>query len=284
MLLREERFCYEAANGRKIRLLPPDAQVPEIPSGPEETWDVWEFNSEDEVFSKEAERFGLKAGPPISPVHGWDITNAKHQQALVELLRQHKPKLIVMASATRAWCNSIARRDPEVRAWLSERERKHIPLIQELIKAQVKNKCEVLFEMPLGTWLLDLPEMAAVKERCHGGDAQVTDFCEFGLKDPENKLPHKRPTALLATFQLRRAVRKCSGHHGLAHQWTKGYLSKRFGGVSRLGYSQRWTTMFCRDLLQDFADHCNPLRHKLGELLRPRLWGLTSLDLDRLTV
>ena len=93
--------------------------------------------------------------------------------------------------------------------------------------------------MPLGTWLLDLPEMADVKERCHGGDAQVTGFCEFGLKDPENILPHKRPTALLATFQLNRAIRKCSGHHGLAHQWTKGYLSKRFGGVSRLGYSQR---------------------------------------------
>ena len=73
----------------------------------------------------------------------------------------------------------MARRDPEVRAWLSERERKHIPLIQELIKAQVKNKYEVLFEMPLGTWLLDLPEMADVKERCHGGDAQVTDFCEW---------------------------------------------------------------------------------------------------------
>ena len=164
MLLREEKFCYEAADGRKIRLLPPDAPIPEIASGPDETWDVWEFNSEDEVFSKEAERFGLRAGPPISPVHGWDITNAKHQQALVEMLPQHKPKFIVMASATRPWCNSIARRDPEVRAWLSERERKHIPLIQELIKAQVQNRCEVLFEMPLGTWLLDLPEMAAVKD------------------------------------------------------------------------------------------------------------------------
>ena len=43
--------------------------------------------------------------------------------------------------------------------------------------------------------------MADVKERCHGGDAQVTDLSEFGLKDPENKLPHKRLTALLATFQ-----------------------------------------------------------------------------------
>ena len=86
-------------------------------------WDVWEFNSEDEVFSKEAERFGLKAGPPISPVHGWDITNATHQQAIVDLIKQHKPKFVVMASAARPWCNSVARRDPEVRAWLSERER-----------------------------------------------------------------------------------------------------------------------------------------------------------------
>ena len=66
MLLREERFCYEAANGRKVQLLPPNAPAPEIASGPEETWDVWEFNSEDEVFSKEAERFVLKA---LSLIH-----------------------------------------------------------------------------------------------------------------------------------------------------------------------------------------------------------------------
>ena len=98
------------------------------------------------------------------------------------------------------------------------RERKHVPLIQNLIQSQKQNQGEIIFEMPLGTWLLDLPEMAVVKEQCFGGNAQVTDFCEFGLKDPENKLPHKRPTALLATFQLKRTVRKCSGHQGLAHQ------------------------------------------------------------------
>ena len=104
-------------------MLPLDAPIPEVACEPTETWDVWEFNSEDEAFSKEAERFGLTVGPPISPVHGWDITNAKHQQALVALLGAHKPKFVVMASATRPWCNSVARRDPEVRSWLSERER-----------------------------------------------------------------------------------------------------------------------------------------------------------------
>ena len=101
MLLREEKFCYEAAYGKKVRLLPLDAPVPEIASEPMETWDVWEFNSEDEAFSKEAEIFRLRVGPPISPVHGWDITNAKHQQALVTMPGTHKPKFVVMASATR---------------------------------------------------------------------------------------------------------------------------------------------------------------------------------------
>ena len=68
-----------------------------------------------------------------------------------------------MASATRPWCNSVARKDPEVRAWLNERERKHIPLIQNLIKNQQENKGEAIFEIPLGTWFLDLPEMAALR-------------------------------------------------------------------------------------------------------------------------
>ena len=67
MLLREERFCYEAANGRRIRLLPLDAPVPEITSEPEERWDVWEFNSEDEVFSKEAEKFWFESWSTNKP-------------------------------------------------------------------------------------------------------------------------------------------------------------------------------------------------------------------------
>jgi len=120
-----------------------------------------------------------------------------------------------------------------------------------VLREQKQNKREALIEMPLGTWMLELPEIKELKAECYGCDVQLTDFCEFGLKDPENKLPHKRSIALLATFQLRRATRLCSGHGGKAHQWTKGRLSKRYGNVSRLGYSQRWTPMFCRDVVED---------------------------------
>ena len=66
--------------------------------------------------------------------------------------------------------------------------------------------------MPLGTWMLELPEVKEIKQECFGSDVQLTDFCEFGLKDSQNKLPHKRSTTLLATFQLRRLTRLCNGH------------------------------------------------------------------------
>ena len=75
-------------------------------------------------------------------------------------------------------------------------------LIQELINAQVQNRCEVLFEMPLETWLLELPEMAAVKERCHGGDAQITDFCEFGFVVCEGGLALACPPVVEAELYL----------------------------------------------------------------------------------
>ena len=101
MLLREHRAYYECSMGRKVRLLAPDAPVPEVPSADGVTWDVWEFNSEDEAFSKEATRLGLVTGPPIRLEHGWDITNQKHQTAIFQLLQKHTPKLVVMASASR---------------------------------------------------------------------------------------------------------------------------------------------------------------------------------------
>ena len=108
ILLKEQEFYYESSLGRKVKLLPPDAPIPEIDSTDDEVWDVWEFNSEEEAFSKEAQRLGLTTGPPVSPVHGWDITNVSHQQALLALQEKHKPKLVVMASASRPWGSKAA--------------------------------------------------------------------------------------------------------------------------------------------------------------------------------
>ncbi len=44
--------------------------MPEVPAADGVAWDVWEFNSEEEAFSKEAQRLGLAAGPPESLEHG----------------------------------------------------------------------------------------------------------------------------------------------------------------------------------------------------------------------
>ena len=72
--------------------------------------------------------------------------------------------------------------------------------MSRVLKEQKQNKREALIEMPSGTWMLELQEVKDLKQECYGCDVQLTDFCEFGLKDPENKLPHKRSTALLAAF------------------------------------------------------------------------------------
>ena len=124
MLLREHRFYFETALGKRVKLLPLDAPVPEVPDD-DAQWDVWECNSEEEAFSKEAVAFRLSVGPPISMHHGWDLTNSKHQQRLVALLEKHRPKLVVMASASRPWGGMLPRNDPEVREWLNEREREN---------------------------------------------------------------------------------------------------------------------------------------------------------------
>ena len=132
----------------------------------------------------------------------------------------------------------------------------------EMFQSQKKSERQALIEISKGSWLLDTPEIQALKSECHGKAWQLTDFCEFGLRDPENHLPHLRSVALIANFPLQRSVKRCSGHNGKAHQWTKGQLSQRFGGVSRLGYSQRWTPQFSRDVLEDFVDHLNPLKRR----------------------
>ena len=156
----------------------------------------------------------------------------------------------------------VAKNDPEVRAWLHQREQKHIPLMTALFNKQREKERLAIIEISKGSWLLDIPEIQGLKDGCHENAFQLTDLCEFGLKDPENKLPHRRSVALLANFPLHRSVRLCGGHQGKAHQWTKGNLSQRYGGVSRLGYSQRWTPQFSRDTLDDFADYLNPLKAK----------------------
>ena len=115
-------------------------------------------------------------GPPVSLEHGWDITNHKHQAAICQLLKKHTPKLVVMASATRPWGSSLPRTDKDVRAWLTQREKEHIPLMARVLKEQKQNQREALIEMPLGTWMLELPEIKELKSECYGCDVQLTDF------------------------------------------------------------------------------------------------------------
>ena len=91
-----------------------------------------------------------------------------------------------MASASRPWGSSVPRTDKDVKAWLSKREIDHIPLKSKVLEKQEENKREALIEMPLGTWMLELPEIKELKQECYGCDVQLTDFCKFGLKDPEN--------------------------------------------------------------------------------------------------
>ena len=52
LYLKERGFCYEAGLGRRVKLLPPDAPIPELACEPDQVWDVWEFNADDESLSK----------------------------------------------------------------------------------------------------------------------------------------------------------------------------------------------------------------------------------------
>ena len=56
MLLRENRFYFETALGKRVKLLPLDAPVPEVPDD-DAQWDVWEFNSDKKRSPKRLLRF-----------------------------------------------------------------------------------------------------------------------------------------------------------------------------------------------------------------------------------
>ena len=187
--LNEHRFYYEGPNGKKIHLIDKDAPCPEIVIPNDIRWDVIEINSEEEPASFEAASLGLVTGPPFSMGHGWDLTNKNHQDRIKELCATHMPRLMLISSVLRPWGNKAPRDHTQIKEWLTEHDKKHIPFLVSLCRDQINRKGDFLVEVPLGSELLESKEIKNLLSICFDNAFQVTDMCMHKLYDPETNYP-----------------------------------------------------------------------------------------------
>ena len=150
------------------------------------------------------------------------------------------------------WSTWQRMNDPEE---VAERRKEWIPVlrwVKRMVRIQHGQGGYSLLENP---WFADswgeiypLAQERRMMEPGHEFDVHRVDLCD-GLRDQENHLPHLKPTGIGTDApEIRRTLNKrCSGDH--EHQPLEG--SNAYG--KRTEQASKWTTPFCRGVLQGAA-------------------------------
>ena len=141
--------------------------------------DVAELYSPPRV-TAEAQKFGLKTGEAMDILTGWDFTKDEHKRMAKEYI--DKDRLIVgspMCAMFSALQNLTPWTEEKQHRW--REDRKHLQLVGELYKQQVKEGRWFLRTHPASATSWSLKEITDVMDM-DGVDVTAADQCMFGLK------------------------------------------------------------------------------------------------------
>ena len=209
--------------------------------------DVSEVYSPPRLTARAKER-GMKVGPAMDLITGWDFSVRAHCREALRLLREHRPTLVGLSppcgpfSAMRNL--SSFKRNSEVVEQEVRRGRKHLRFAVTIALMQLNAGRGFYFEHPAGARSWRTSEMQPLLR--HPDVYQVRlDMCAFGLKSPEGEL-HLKPTVVLTNVEeIANALdRRCSRDHthrpllghGLtrrAAEYTEAFVDAILDGLRR---------------------------------------------------
>ncbi len=188
---------------------------------------------------------GFNVPEPRDIKYGHDLLRADEQERMLEDLEKYRPKLLWLALPCTMWCpwqriNYYGRRQE-----LRRLRKKQKKLVRFAVRAAMLHLAlggEVVFEHPRGSDMWDDPAFHLVRTDERFYDIYL-DMCQFGLCSRSNKMPHKKPTTLMATHPAFGDVlrKSCCGDH--EHAPTAGSDTRKTG---------EYTTKFCKAVVKGF--------------------------------
>ena len=187
--------------------------------------------------------------------YGHDLFRLDQQNAVIDDLEKHRPKLVWIALPCTMWSpwqniNYFWRKE-ELRR-LRRKQRKLVRFAVYVARLQLALGGDVVFEHPKGSAMWKDPSMAPIREdpRCF---PVTLDMCRFNLRArSDNGLMRKPTTLLMSSEEIEDAVKlHCRGGH--QHTPTAGVNTKPAG---------EYTREFCRRVVAGYKNLLKKFPHE----------------------
>ena len=199
-----------------------------------------------------AGRNGWGSYNPVDVIYGeeFDLKVPKQARALVAMVREMEPDLVVITPPCGPWCQWQRLRGDVEGLW--ELRRRHLPfwkVSREIWDIQEEGNRMVLTEQPVMSEALKLKYMSTRRHVYR----VVVDQCRFGLKDPVSGKWYKKTTALDVNdeefaYELAR-VQRCH-HLPEQHEQIQGNVYYQGKWQKRSTLAGRWTDKLAEHVLR----------------------------------
>ena len=209
--------------------------------------------------TKVATQRRLKTGQNQDLCAGIDLTNPRHQQLLWKLIREKRPRVIIMAPPCTAfgpWSRYNRHVNPRGYRLTLRTGVMLANLAADIALFQLDHDADFICENPqssdlwqLSAWQLVLRHPRVCFTHCHQ--------CAFGLRDPSGLFYYK-PTKFVSSnwILIKRLERRCDGRH--EHQVIEGSVH----GQRRSRLAQTWPRKLCSAIVDGIIEL---FQQKLGQ-------------------
>ena len=122
---------------------------------------------------------------PIDLHRGWDLSKSAHVKELMAIIRDHRPKLVTLATPCTPWSLAWTVNKPAKEA-AQTRDLCLWDLTEKIAMEQERNGRFWLVENPQSSEAWRLKSMQRLRSR-KGTSEAILDMCRFGMKDPCSK-------------------------------------------------------------------------------------------------
>lgn len=265
--MHQKDFRLLTPDGTRVEMPQPDASLPWESSSeecdclgrhisslpPSGWWDFWQFNavSHEPTVRVRVDR-KLKCGIPVDHSTGWDDTNSRHRDALLELQDKHNPFWVCFSLISRG-VSETRGSDQIIRRELSLREIENMPFVVKVCGNQFRGDRAFSVFVPHGAQILEDEGFQQLEQWSLNGQSRLLHLCPHGLRDPETGLPVKKPIVLYGNKEMDYTCQICPGAEvHPRHRTVRG---------SNLTQEQAlWTDGLLRCFCKDVTFHVQQLR------------------------
>ena len=185
-----------------------ELSTPKIVWEPAQKWEFWQWGGCGDETTTSLTDF--RVGPYIGPSSGWQLQRRQHQLRLLQVLREHPPKILWLQPA-----------NPP--SQIGEKLKRYYAFLEEAGRTQLANGNHLVVVGAKRTPVWDVASISALTQLPQMNPHEL-DWCRIPIIDPESQRPWMRTTSYHSSLHMPELKQVCRCPPGVEHQWLIGRI------------------------------------------------------------